>query len=621
MAGSPVAHRSAWFESPPTPAPDVDRPTAATASTITLKSGETHLGAPSKVEAPASSLDIRPSARGLVEVLPVVSVREAVRRGLFGLMPGKNPSSPSLPSSMQISITPHVVRGTDENLSFTCGTTAGAGATKTFQDTARQSGESVARRHSVDYHLPTVPLSQAVADSWPHTTPATPFQSWAGFGSGRLPTSSGDTGTAVPIRRRGTYEQPSSGNTLTLQRRASLPVSIAEQPGGSGAFQGVGLPLHNDGVFKAVTEKHVRYAKTSDSQREGGMARSLSGTALQAPVESAPRHAAKLPGGRDIRAFAGTRDAPFGSVHQHDVPSQAETVEGGPHNEGPGAADDPTLSPEAAEKPMPHLEAAGERKFPLSSLTPPDSTMGQSGEGRGRIDKAAADASLVKGNSLYPCVFVAYDEQPRVCVNISPTFQPQVRVRRSSAPSVQIFTDLPMAICQCFQKPVDTVTKPARLVPAWLRGGAGRADVDAGSIEGAERVEHAQGPQVLKPLESRGPSGYIAGEQEWLWHVAQPTILIQPATSQGSNRATGYNAGGQRGRGHQPFVVVDVTTAWWPTVQLQYVDDEQQDETADTSIEAGSTDVQKKEPVVGPGICVWSQENPGCVDQRLTTRA
>ncbi|CBZ51604.1 conserved hypothetical protein [Neospora caninum Liverpool] len=394
-----------------------------------------------------------------------------------------------------------------------------------------EPGGSISQRSSREYPLSTVPLAQAVANAWPHSTPAAPFQPQSSSGSDGVAFSE-DLGT------------PGRANSVSrvLKRDATFPLS---------ARQLRELPQQSDHTDKALVNRKAHHASTGAGEHGVGPGRSFTETSTGLVAPGVRQQATEVRVGGDTGLLTSKRDDPGESTHQLDAFSERETGDGGLDAE---------------------TEATDESKTPPQQ---PASPVGEvCRDDKGGVKKQLAVTAPHPGNgAAIPSIYLAYDQQPRVCLIVSPRFEPELRVRRSSAPSVQIYTDLPMDIHHCFDKPDKVSPTPVPWTPAWLRDGSVRKSPtsESGAGKGTEQRVRAGGPAAPRTLDRGSLTHGKVDEHKRLWDTQQPTIVLHPPTAVFGGPTGQAKGSERRTQQHRMFVVVDVTSEWWPSVQLQYV--------------------------------------------------
>lgn len=104
-----------------------------------------------------------------------------------------------------------------------------------------------------------------------------------------------------------------------------------------------------------------------------------------------------------------------------------------------------------------------------------------------------------------------------------------------------------------------------------------------------------------------------ADDQEWLWESTVPSVVFH----EDYKRDTMKSSGGSD-TVYRPYVIVEVTSEWFPSVQLSYVPhDEPGSGERDARIEAACSSVKRGKPMEGPGICIWGPHKPETLDTRL----
>ncbi|KEP65316.1 UNVERIFIED_CONTAM: hypothetical protein HHA_286670 [Hammondia hammondi] len=406
-------------------------------------------------------------------------------------------------------------------------------------------------------------------------------------------------GTLVPTSWLDASAGEAIGDSRALRRDLSFPLSIRQLRERGLASQDSSLSsnpklsLQHDHFAKTLVTGRAPSA-TNSTERSGRPVRCLTETSvrLAAPTQQVME---EMPLGEGAVNLASEHDDHAESTSHLDTVNEGERGE---------------------ERHYAGTEATDESKSAMHHVTSPGGVArNEKGDVQYQPQVTTQDH---RKSTASPSIFLAYDEQPRVCIIASSRFEPELRVRRSSAPSVQIYTDLSMEIRHCFHKPDKVVPTTVPWTPAWLReGSALKSSTLEGVIEEkAEPQEQVRGP-TTKTLDGGGVPYGNTDTRQWLWDTQQPTILLHAPTEVSGPTGCAKDSG-RDGRQYRPFVVVDITSEWWPLVQLHYMQEEgSEGEEKKAQAEHGCNAVLDGQSIAGPGICIWSRYKPGCVDNRF----
>nr|PIM00184.1 hypothetical protein TGCOUG_286670 [Toxoplasma gondii COUG] len=528
------------------------------------------------------------------------SVWQVIGRSLFGLFSGRNAISSvaaPLPPPRQNEAEP-TRRLCVSSRRLSSDRPPCEVATEIPDDSTGDSGGSIGKPSSGEYRLPTIPLAQAVANAWPHSTPAAPFQPRSRFGPEQFAISD-VSGTLVNTSWLGASAGETIADSRALRRDLSFPLSsrqlrergLASQDSSLSSTPKLSLQHYH---FAKTLVKRRALSATNSTERSGKPVRCFTETSVRLGAPTQP-----------VMEEMPLGEGEVNLVSEHDdyaeSTSHLDTVNGRERGE---------------ERHYAETEATDEFKSAMHHVTSPGGVARN--EKGGVEDQPVVTTQDNRERTASPSIVLAYGEQPRVCIIASSRFEPELRVRRSSAPSVQIYTDLSMEIRQCFHKPDRVVPNTVPWTPAWLREGSGLKSSTLEDIieEKAEPREQVRRP-TPKTLDGGGVPYGNTDTRQWLWDTQQPTILLHAQTE--VSGPTGWaKDSGRHGRQYRPFVVVDVTSEWWPLVQLQYMQAEgSEGEEKKAQAEHGCNTVLDGQSIAGPGICIWSPDKPGCVDNRF----